>query len=350
MTHIPVLTHIPHGARTLVRDALSTVLKDFNFAKSEGESCDALKRLFPFAPCLLAAFTGHTGTSTRGRVSFSKLVTQRVRLWNGKAYGELRKPAANNAVFRSAQNTTLEQQRKSNAARAIRLAKEGAYSRAAQALKSDGVHSATPAVVETLLRKHPQVLPETDGDFAFTDECDLPAIPQQHKFNTDDVMEAVLSLPKAVAAGGSAFSATHLAELLRVLCSKERGLLAHLTDMVNALAVGQAPILMSQWVASAPVTPLKKRDNGVRPNAVGETIRRLVGKLRMKRVREKAVRVLGNSQVGKAMKSGSEGSVHAVQCCVIQLGSDRKDLAVLQLDLENVFNLVSRKAFLLVVR
>ncbi len=88
-THIPVLSHVPHGARTQVRDALSSVLSDFNFANTEPKACDALTRLYAFAPCLLAAPPGHRRTSTSGKVSLSAPVKGRVRMWNGKAYGQL---------------------------------------------------------------------------------------------------------------------------------------------------------------------------------------------------------------------------------------------------------------------
>ena len=349
-THVPVLSHVPNGARTQVRDALSNILGDFNLANTEHKACDAMTRLFAFAPCLLAAPLGHRRTSTSGKVSLTALVKQRVRLWNGKAYGQLWQAVTQAAVHRSAQRPTPEQQRKSNADRAIRLAKEGAYSRAAQALGSAGVHAASPAVAAELRRKHPQARPTTDGEFVFPPAPELEPLPTHRNFTPAEVMEAVQSFPKAVAAGGSAFSATHLLELLRVPSTRRFGLLDTLTKTVNILASGQAPSSMSQWVGSAPVTPLCKRDGGVRPIAVGETLRRLVGKLWMKRISAKAQAYLGDSQVGVAVKGGAEAVVHAVQRAATDLGNGRNDVAVLQLDLANAFNLVSRRAFLRVVR
>ncbi len=349
-TYVPVLSHVPHGARTQVRDALSNVLGDFNFSQTEQKACDALIRLFAFAPCLLAAPPGHRRTSTLGKVSLTALVKQRVRLWNEKAYGQLWKAVTQGAVHRSAQRLTPEQQRKSNADRSIRLAKEGAYSRAAQALGSGGVHVASPAVAAELRRKHPQERPSTDGDFALPPASELPPLPAHHNFTSTEVMEAVQSFPKAVAAGGSAFSPTHLLELLRVPSTRHLGLLDALTKTVNILASGQAPLSISEWVGSAPVTPLCKRDGGVRPIAVGETLRRLVGKLWMKRIASKAQTYLGDSQIGVAVKGGTEAVVHAVQRAATDLSNGRNDLAVLQLDLANAFNLVSHRAFLRVVR
>ena len=146
-------------------------------------------------------------------VSLSKLFRQRVTLWNGKAYGALWKSAIKSAVFRPAQAATLDQQRKTNATRAICLVKRGAYFRADQALKSDIVHSVTSAVAETLPRKLPQELQTIHSEFEFPDCVELPPLPHHHKFSTTEVMEAVLSFPNAVAAGGSGFEAAHLTEL-----------------------------------------------------------------------------------------------------------------------------------------
>ena len=222
-----MLLHAPHGARTQVRDALSNVLGDFNFSQTEQKACDALTRLFAFAPCLLAAPPVHRRASTYGKVSLTALVRQRVRLWNEKAYGQLWKAVTQGAVHRSAQRLTPEQQRKSNADRAIRLAKEGAYSRAAQALGSGGVHFGSPAVVPELRRKNPEERPSTDADFTLSLASELLSLPAQHNLTSSEVMEAVQSFPKAVAAGGSAFSPTHLLDSFASLLLDNSDSLTH---------------------------------------------------------------------------------------------------------------------------
>lgn len=306
MTHVPALSHIPHSARTHLREALSSVFRDINFAKSEAAAHDAFTRLFAFAPCLLAAPKDHNRSSSYGTVSLSVLVKERLGLWNVKAYGRLWKGATRTAVFRTSQKLTASQQHKSNADRAIRLAREGAYSRVAQALGSAGVHEATPEVVEELKRKHPQAEPITDGEFAFPVNEELPPLPKHREFSEEEVLEAVKFFPKAVAAGSTAFSATHFLELLRVPSKQKFGLLSALTRIVNILAVAAAPKCISQWISAAPVTPLRKRDNGVRPIAVGETLRRLVGKLWMARVKVNARNFLGDSRVCVARKGGRE--------------------------------------------
>ena len=66
-------------------------------------------------------------------------------------------------------------------------------------------------------------------------------------------------------------------------------------------------------------------------------------------MKDRAIAHLTESQVGVGVKGGREALVHATQLVVDQL-QDTNKVAVLQLDLANAFNLVSRRAFLRVVR
>lgn len=94
---------------------------------------------------------------------------------------------------------------------------------------------------------------------------------------------------------------------------------------------------------------LNKKAGGVRPIAVGETIRRLVSSLLMSRVSAKAKKHLEPLQLCVATSGGTEAIVHAARKLQISHGH-RKSLALLQVDLKNAFNLVSRRAFLAEVR
>ncbi len=348
MTHVPVLAHIPRGARWQVRDAMSYLLADFARATTERASEKALHLVLTFTKCVLAAPLTHRRGIVSPGSSLSAVVKARCEDWIAGAYGALWRNAIKSAKFRSGTRLTKTEQHSHNVKRAIRLAKEGAYSRAAQCLGSSGVHEASPKVIQTLIDKHPQEVPPTDGDFEFPTE--LPNLPMHKRFDEDDVLKAVKSFPKASAAGGSGFSPTHLLEMLRVPDGRgSQSMISSLTKAVNLLASGTASTAMAPWLCAAPITPLRKRDDGVRPIAVGETLRRLVGKLWMARVKDRAIEHLTASQVGVGVRSGCEALVHATQLAVDQL-KDSNRFGVLQLDLANAFNLVSRRAFLRVVR
>ncbi len=56
-------------------------------------------------------------------------------------------------------------------------------------------------------------------------------------------------------------------------------LVRSLAEVVNVLARGRAHPSARQWVCCASLTALAKPDGGLRPIAIGETLRRLTGKV-----------------------------------------------------------------------
>lgn len=103
------------------------------------------------------------------------------------------------------------------------------------------------------------------------------------------------------------------------------------------------------WLAGAPLTPFCKRDGGVHPVAVGETLRRIVSYLFMRRVSHSAQAFLEPLQVGVSTRGGTEAIVHASRRLIEEKGRD-KSYGLLQIDLKKLFNLVNRQAILSVVR
>ncbi len=83
----------------------------------------------------------------------------------------------------------------------------------------------------------------------------------------------------------------------------------------------------------------------MRTIAVGETIRRLISSLLLTRNSEIARNILAPLQIGVAASGGCEAAVHAVRDLVHRYGHVNR-IALLQVDLQNTFNLVSRAAFL----
>lgn len=127
------------------------------------------------------------------------------------------------------------------------------------------------------------------------------------------------------------------------------GSLVLLTSLVNRLAADRVPPSLASSLTAAPLTPLRKRDDGVRPIAVGETLRRPVSSLLMTRVASQSQQFLEPNQLGVRTKEGCEAIVHAAHRHVHAHGQ-RTTHVLLQVDLANAFNLVSRPVFLRAVR
>ena len=83
----------------------------------------------------------------------------------------------------------------------------------------------------------------------------------------------------------------------------------------------------------------------IRPIAVGETLRRLVGKCLCQITKGKASDYFSPHQFGVACPSGAEKIVHGLRSC-IEEHQNEQDFVVMKIDLRNAFNLVSRQALL----
>ena len=90
---------------------------------------------------------------------------------------------------------------------------------------------------------------------------------------------------------------------------------------------------------------LVKAGGGLRPIAIGETIRRLVSKCCCEATAENAKVIFGPLQVGVATQGGAEASVHAVRRLAQEFGDDPGKI-MLKVDFSNAFNLVDRTVML----
>ena len=124
-----------------------------------------------------------------------------------------------------------------------------------------------------------------------------------------------------------------------------------LTSVVNVLAAGEGPVELAAFLAGGPLTPLRKDAPPgvlkVRPIAVGETLCRLVGKVlaRHSSTKEQCDAMFSPSQVGVGCRDGATAVALAVRILAGEFGAD-DNKALLKVDFENAFNLISRQAFL----
>lgn len=148
--------------------------------------------------------------------------------------------------------------------------------------------------------------------------------------------------------------AQHLLEALEIpLGDAGERISGTLAKLCGLLANGRAPEALGPWLAAAPVHPLRKKDGGVRPIAVGEVLRRLVARMLCndEKVRAKAVEVLGKvGQMGVGRKNGAEAVVHAVRSWVEGVEQGELGGVALKLDIVNAFNSVDRGEVLVRLR
>ena len=229
-----------------------------------------------------------------------------------------------------------------NAARARRFVEEGQYRKASQALTSHGLAVPDEDSLEVMLQKHPQVPPP-----------DLPNSPPPAapSLSKSVVKRAVTSFSPGTAPGPSGLRASHLAEAISCPTpSRAQASLSTLSQFSSLLASGNVPPEVVSHLCGATLLASKKKDGGLRPIAIGETLRQLVSKCLAFSVRHLAASTLLPLQVGVGTKGGAEAAVHAIN--LIQndhsIPSDGK--WCLLLDFNNAFNSTDRSHLFSVTR
>ena len=110
---------------------------------------------------------------------------------------------------------------------------------------------------------------------------------------------------------------------------------------------GRASRLVAPWLCGAPITALHKKNGGVRPIAVCETIRRLVSRVCCLSVKDNLPDLfLPYGQVGVGIKGGlEEAAIHSFRH-FLHSHKDNPDLCAVKFDMHNAFNEVQRTSFL----
>ena len=197
--------------------------------------------------------------------------------------------------------------------RAVSLAREGLDRKACSALLSKGLRAEDAATVRALQHLHPSQ--------------PAPAVPEWHQLPpppdlvSDVVAQAVRSFPAGTAPGPSQLRPQHLLEACAAY------------DRV-------APFLGGASLVAVP-----KPNGAPRPIAIGETLRRLVGKCMMGTVKQETAQYLWPAQAGVAIPAGVESVVHTARAWV-QRHAAAPQKVLLKLDFKNAFKTVSRQQVL----
>ena len=123
-------------------------------------------------------------------------------------------------------------------------------------------------------------------------------------------------------------------------------MLAALTTLVHTAAHGALDPHATQHLCSAKLIPLRKKDGGVRPIAVGETLRRVIAK---HVARSPAAKALADSLAPLQVAFRQGGPCEVTSMAFAEYArsmTPSSELGVLQLDISNAFNSISRVAIL----
>lgn len=217
-----------------------------------------------------------------------------------------------------------------------RLISLGRYSDAMKMLDSNGVHKTTPEIINILQEKHPEAPMIEKGEAAI----------QFIQFTNDQVLTALKSFTNGSSGGPFALVERMLKDMV---AEPQIGhiLLENLAEYCSLFVAGKFPIELAPFYGGARLIPLVKKDGGVRPMAVGDTLRRLACKLALTLISGNIKPTFLPHQLGIGTPNGGESIIHSVAAIMEKLEHNE---CILQVDFTNAFNLVSREKFLELVK
>ena len=205
----------------------------------------------------------------------------------------------------------------------------------------DKVLKGDRATLLKLQEKHPESHPDTQ----------LPPPPDQsnnaHFIATrEDIKSAIKSFRNGSGGGPDRLLPQHLKDLTSdQLGGVAISLLDALTDFINNIALGgNIPEWLCPIFYGAQLIALSKSDDGVRPIAIGFTLRRLAGKVAMNKLKDTCATLFRPHQLGVGTPKGAEIAVHALRRYIE--GNSNESKLVLKIDFKNAFNCIRRDQIL----
>jgi hypothetical protein len=325
---IPTLRNIPKKVRN---DWASVFGGCCNDVVSNPSDVWSYKKLFLLAKCVLR----NPRRQELGKSSQDvKCIIHRLRRWRSGDILGLWKEACDTPSSISSDPTDSKGVIFSQVRAAVA---EGNFGKACKLLLSNGVSTLSDAVFDALAAKHPARF------MAVPEPASLPPATQ---LSSGEIMRALETFPSCSSAGPSKLWPQNVKDAVRCPSPLHAARATNsLCALVNHLASGNIPSEVAPFIIGAKLIPLAKKDGGIRPIAVGETLRRLVSKGLCSAVKREAADLLLPVQVGVAVRGGCEAAVHSTKAFVHHY-RHAKDMCLAKMDFENAFNLMSRKHIL----
>ncbi|CAK1600345.1 unnamed protein product [Parnassius mnemosyne] len=191
--------------------------------------------------------------------------------------------------------------------------------------------------LESLRQKHPSVKPSQG----------LPLPPktsmQPLQISEKDTVEAIMSFSNGSAGGIDGITPQHLKDLVSASAGNAGGvLLKDITKLCNFMLSGNVNPNFIPFLYGAKLCTFKKKDNGIRPIAVGSTFRRLTSKLACRYIISNLKTKFQPTQLDFGTRGGCEAAVHSVRTFLTNSDAD----VLVKVDLRNAFNSIDRVTLL----
>ena len=198
-------------------------------------------------------------------------------------------------------------------------------------ISEDTISSPNENGFHLLQEKHPPATLDLD-------ELQTPEKENCFSVTESIIRKAVMSFPAGSSGGPDGFSPQHLKDLV---CCREAGsdLVTALTGFVNMCLSGRCPQEVSKIFFGGRLISLTKKSGGIRPIAIGFTLRRLVSKVANNHGITNLSGYFYPRQLGVGTSGGCEAAVHASRRYLENMPRDK---IMVKLDFSNAFNSLRR--------
>lgn len=266
---VKFLKHIPKASRDLACLKLTAILESV-VARNDTSSW---RRLLFFGPrCLRVPQT----KSGRRQTSLATLVNNQLRLEEDASLLPPRSTRARKP--RKARDTAAYLARQVS----LKLEEgEGDFKGAVQlACSEDTIADRSDSILEALRSKHPPPHPDISFPHQLEEFSDI-------EVSTEEVIFAIKSFPAGSAGAPDGLRPQHLKDMIHPATANGSTLVSNLSRFTSLVLQGRVLSLFRPFFFGAWLTALTKKEGGVKPIAVGCTLRHLIAKVVGQKVREK---------------------------------------------------------------
>jgi hypothetical protein len=319
----PTIKWIPKAARSLCASLFNGLLRAIIL---KPDSLSAWKNLLRFAPTILAK-------PARGgsKKNLTNVISHRVAQFHAANYQTQPREARKHEKLKT--NFDSEQLARSVSAKL----EEGNFKGAVRLICSDEVPARASAETFAALQlKHPS--PPSNRTVSSQPQNQT----ETFKTTADKVRKALFSFPAGSSGGPDGLTPQHIRDMVSIEGASSP-LLSAITDFINGLFSGFVPVQVRSCFFGGRLIALSKKDGGLRPIAVGYTLRRLAAKIANFYATTIMSASLSPLQLGVGTAGGMEAAVHATRQYLHQLTDES---AIVKLDFKNAFNSLRRDSML----